>query len=183
MLACFAHFNSSLAFSRPTSVDSVVFAHLALLLYPPLPQAVMASLLRSDFPSLVSHTDRMRATLFPISTGTEPSSPHWPQIRPPTSVPLLVTLKSVSQTLISSFSDLFPMPSSPFPAKKRSKEEEEFKKRRLWWATGVVVAFTTFALWNGIVSMPALRFRSTRKGELLQDDVDDDEDDEIVIEG
>jgi hypothetical protein len=126
----------------------------------------------------------MRSSLFPISEGTEPTSPPWPQVRPPTSTPLLVTLRSISQSLYSSLSDALPTSSSPFPAKKRSKEEEDFKRKRRWWAAGVVVAFTTFALWNGMVSLPALGFGSAEEEEWVEVDVDDDdEEEEVVISG
>ncbi|KAK7467269.1 hypothetical protein VKT23_004326 [Stygiomarasmius scandens] len=44
---------------RPTSLDVVVAAHVALLVHPPFPDPLLQELLQNSYPDLVSHSERI----------------------------------------------------------------------------------------------------------------------------
>ncbi|KAI8321833.1 hypothetical protein GQ54DRAFT_238038, partial [Martensiomyces pterosporus] len=48
---------------RPTTLDTVAYGYLSLILYPELPQATLKSIITSKYPNLVSFCDRMHSQI------------------------------------------------------------------------------------------------------------------------
>jgi len=139
---------------RPSNVDLRLYAHLALLLTP-LPNSLLADLLRSTYPSLVNHHDRISALL-----------PDPPRIAPST--------PSTSRWDMFSSS-----PKSKTTTPKTSKDKSFERARWAWFATaGFGMIAYLFA--SGIVQID---FSGEEEGDWKDaSEFEDDEEEEEIIE-
>jgi sorting and assembly machinery component 37 len=135
-------------------VDLRLYAHLALLLTP-LPNPLLADLLRSTYPALVRHHDRISALL-----------PDPPRIAP--------------STPSTSWWDMFTSsPKSKANSTKTSKDKSFERARWAWFATaGFGMIAYLFA--SGIVQ---IEFSEKEEGEWKDaSEFEDDEEEEEIIE-
>jgi sorting and assembly machinery component 37 len=137
-------------------VDLRLYAHLALLLTP-LPNPLLADLLRSTYPALVNHHDRISALL-----------PDPPRIAP--------------STPSTSWWDMFtssPKSKSKTTTTKTSKDKSFERARWAWFATaGFGMIVYLFA--SGIVQ---IEFSEKEEGEWKDaSEFEDDEEEEEIIE-
>lgn len=143
---------------RLSTVDLRLYAHLALLLTP-LPNSLLADLLRSTYPSLVNHHDRISALLpdLPRIAPSTPSTSWWDMF---TSSP-----KSESK--------------SKTTTPKTSKDKSFERARWAWFATaGFGMIAYLFA--SGIVQ---IEFSEKEEGEWKDaSEFEDDEEEEEIIE-
>jgi sorting and assembly machinery component 37 len=139
---------------RLSTVDLRLYAHLALLLTP-LPNPLLADLLRSTYPALVRHHDRISALL-----------PDPPRIAP--------------STPSTSWWDMFTSsPKSKANTTKTSKDKSFERARWAWFATaGFGMIAYLFA--SGIVQ---IEFSEKEEGEWKDaSEFEDDEEEEEIIE-
>jgi sorting and assembly machinery component 37 len=78
---------------KPSSLDCLAFGYLALMFYPPVPQAWLKEALQARFPRIVSYINRMREGLL----GGDMHLP-W---RPVTARPLYITVGVAARELTS----------------------------------------------------------------------------------
>lgn len=158
--------------NSPSSVDLKLYAHLALLLSPVLPNPLLANLLRSTYPALTQHHDRLSHLLFP---SADPSD-LW------SSIPRLP--RTEARTWSESLSSLLPTgwqgtPSTAKPEsgkrKAKSKKEKEFERARWLWFAGAGLGMVTYLFASGIVS---IQFGSDDDDENEEDTDDEDGDEE-----
>lgn len=117
----------------------------------------MHTLLNAHYPTLIAHTHRMRTHLFPNRST-------WPTVLPP------------SQRNWSSFLsfNLFPHLREPNVRRRAGqKERTALQRRRYTWLAITGVSFATFALWQGIVPLPNLRF-AIGGGDVREEEEEDD---------
>ncbi|WVW84263.1 hypothetical protein I302_106293 [Kwoniella bestiolae CBS 10118] len=154
---------------RPTTLDLALLAQLTFILSPTLPNPLFPNLIRSEYPALVSHHDRLLSLLFPQSWRSIPRS----------------TIPSPPKTsYLESFTSLFSSPpSTSMPAtqgsdeekenKEKSVQEKRFQRGRWLWFAGATVAMVGYLVGSGMVSI-----------EFVSGDEDEDEDEgeEVVFE-
>ncbi|KAK6909796.1 hypothetical protein I203_103818 [Kwoniella mangroviensis CBS 8507] len=156
--------------NRPTTLDLLLFARLTSILTPTLPNPLFPNLIRSDYPTLVFHHDRILSLLFQNQTWS--------------SIPRLTTPTSTTQkTYVESFKSLFF--DSPEQAeesgnkedeKKKSEQEKKFQRGRWLWFAGASMAMIGYLLGSGIVSF---EFASEdEEGQEEEQVIFDDEDEE-----
>ena len=137
-----------------------IFAHLALLLTPTFPNPLLSTLLRSTFPALVSHHDRLLAVLFPGDSSWS-TVPRLPQ---PNKV------ESSWSEWVSSFW-------SAEPRKTQiSKREREFGRARLLWFSGASLAMFTYLLVSGMLTSVRVRMY---EGGVTTEEGDEEEDEGV----
>jgi len=97
------------SFSRPTTLDLSLAAHILLLIHAPLPDTLLSSLLSSSYPALISHARRVLGAAAPSARVLPPE-----RYRP---------------------SALLPYPSfrSWWNEPRRPKTEEEKRFERMRW--------------------------------------------------
>ncbi|WVQ77282.1 hypothetical protein IAR50_006966 [Cryptococcus sp. DSM 104548] len=130
----------------PTTPDLHLFSLLTFLLSPTLPNPFLPSLLRTSYPSLIAHHDRLLTHL----------SLDW------SSFSLLRPRIAKSPTWAETLSSYIPGPSSaPKATDKKEKEKEKkektskeksFERGRWLWFAGAAVSMVSYLFWSGIVA-------------------------------
>ena len=142
---------------RLSTVDLRLYAHLALLLAP-LPNPLVADLLRSTYPALVDHHDRIAALL-----------PEPPRIAP--------------STPSTSWWDMFSSSSSSKSKDVKSKTSKDRSFDRARWAffatSGIAMIAYSFAV--GIIQIRSIS--DDEDGEWRDaSEFEDDEEEEVIVE-
>ena len=122
-----------------------LFAHLSLVLDTDLPNPLLAELLRTHYPNLVSHQDRLKWLLFgpdswsivPIAPPRSPSTPLWD---------LSGWFKSTGQV---------------------DKADAKFKRARWMWYTGALAAMVTYVFASGLVQIEFSEEDTRRRSDAL----------------
>ncbi|ADV23740.1 Hypothetical Protein CGB_H0470W [Cryptococcus gattii WM276] len=142
---------------RPTTLDLALFAQLALVLAPTLPNPLLSNILRSSYPSLVAHHDRVLKRLFS----------SW------STVPMVVNQTPMRTTWVETFASWLPGPSKsrtqpPSSSSTNSKadgkaqddpssklktdKQKAFERGRWLWFAGAAVSMVTYLLVSGVVA-------------------------------
>lgn len=192
--------------TRPTSLDATVFAHLALLIYPTLPQPILSLLLSAEFQNLETHTHRMLYFMWPPSPSSPaplpqplPPRPEIPSRLQPIPWPIR-RLQASPTTLEFVWTAISSLPVALYEAsplsgvlsggertekKERSTSEKKFHRHRMLWFGGVGIALGIFAVANGMVQVPALgwagddeRGAGDEEGEEGEDEEEEEDEEE-----
>jgi sorting and assembly machinery component 37 len=146
---------------RPSSVDLRLYAHLALLLAP-LPNSLLGDLLRSTYPALVQHHDRISALL-----------------------PTPTRIAAVEST--KSWRDLLPAWSSgstskPKATKPKTSKEKSFERARWAWFATAGVGMITYLFASGILAIE-LGGSEEEEGSEWKDasELDLEEEEEVIV--
>ncbi|KAE8539169.1 hypothetical protein D1P53_004259 [Cryptococcus gattii VGV] len=142
---------------RPTTLDLALFAQLALVLAPTLPNPLLSNSLRSSYPSLVAHHDRVLKRLFS----------SW------STVPMVVNQTPTRTTWVETFASWLPGPSksriqppsssSTNPkgdgkaqddpsSKLKTDKQKAFERGRWLWFAGAAVSMVTYLFVSGVVA-------------------------------
>ncbi|WWD17008.1 hypothetical protein CI109_101444 [Kwoniella shandongensis] len=152
---------------RPTTLDLALFAQLTFVLSPTLPNPLLPNLLRSSYPTLIAHHDRLSSVLFPHSSWSAiPCAPRPPKPEP---------------TYLETIQSWWQPESSPKPNGEKKKEgktpkEKQFERGRWLWFAGATVAMISYVLASGMVQIDF----SGEDDDWIdaEDDEDEDEEDE-----
>ncbi|KAL1411381.1 hypothetical protein Q8F55_002337 [Vanrija albida] len=153
--------------SMPTSLDIALFSQLTLVLSTNLPNSLLANLLRETYPVLAAHHDAMRATIFPGGWGAVR------RLAPPSPPSFVESLKLslpawAGGSAGGSVPDASGLDADELEVKAKEKERQ-FAWGRYAWFAAAGVAFVTYALSSGLLSIDL-------SGDDLEYDEDDDED-------
>ena len=155
--------------SNPTTADLRLYAHLAMILTP-LPNPLLADLIRSTYPVLVQLHDRIQA-LLPEPTRIEPTP-----------------RQSKSWWDTFSFASSSPPATKTNPKSKgKSASERRFEMGRWAWFATAGVGMITYLFASGIVSIDFEGDADKEGGEWqdaseLDDEDDEEDEDEIIVE-
>ncbi|OCF31951.1 hypothetical protein I316_06334 [Kwoniella heveanensis BCC8398] len=139
---------------RPTTSDIALFAHLTFVLTPTLPNPLLPNLLRSSYPTLIEHHDRLLSLLFP--------SGSWSSV--PT-IPRSASQQRKQQSYYDIISSWIPYNGNGRAAashgnggvqgKKdgKSAKEKQFERGRWLWFAGATVAMIGYLLASGMVQI------------------------------
>lgn len=156
--------------SDPTTADLRLYAHLAMILTP-LPNPLLAELIRSTYPVLVQLHDRIQA-LLPEPTRIEPTP---------------IQSKSWWETF-SFASSSSPATKANPKGKGKSASEKRFEMGRWAWFATAGVGMITYLFASGIVSIDFEGDADKEGGdwkdasELDDEGEDEEEEDEIIVE-
>ena len=134
---------------RPTTTDLWLFANLTLVLSPTLPNPLLPDLLKSHFPAVVAHHQRVLQVLFP-----GPESLAWSNIP---HIPPVQSTATWSDYLPSS--SWFRRPATGRPAeqasekRKKSKAERQFERGRWLWYAAAIGGMVLYVFANGLVKI------------------------------
>ncbi|GJJ78715.1 metaxin [Entomortierella parvispora] len=135
---------------RPTTLDAKVFGHLALQLYPELPDPHFQKMLQEDFPRLVAYCDRCREEFFAnLPDKTEPTE-NSPFFTNPFSAPK-EWFKNTFLTAPASANGHVNGSASEQEKHQKSKEERDFDLKRIYAVTFGTLAMVTYVIVNGLV--------------------------------
>ncbi|KAF9432828.1 hypothetical protein BGZ76_010258 [Entomortierella beljakovae] len=135
---------------KPSSLDAKVFGYLAIQLFPDIPNPRFREILKAEFPRLVAYSERCREEFFANLPDITPPSDPSPFYKNPIFAPK------------EWFMSAFFLPSTNSSSKytvtsnemvKKSKEQREFDVKRVYAITFGVVAMTTYAILNGLVTV------------------------------
>ncbi|ODO05059.1 hypothetical protein I350_05672 [Cryptococcus amylolentus CBS 6273] len=129
----------------PTTPDLHLFSLLTFLLTPSLPNPLLPTLLRTTYPSLVTHHDRLLTHL----------SLDWASF--PLLRPRIVKAASWGETLSSfipgpSASASTPKKTEKEGKKEKTSKEKSFERGRWLWFAGAAVSMVSYLFWSGIVA-------------------------------
>ncbi|KAJ2003946.1 hypothetical protein H4R26_002782 [Coemansia thaxteri] len=123
---------------KPTTLDTVVYGYLSLMLYPDLPQNTLKSMIVKDYPNLADFCNRIHAQLEAPDVASEPS---W--------------AAGVGQIIKQSLPQFDVFGSYSLA---RAKDDPDLASKLLSVASALV-AFFGYALYNGIIPVPDLKPR------------------------
>ena len=147
--------------TSPTTLDLTLFAQLTLLRSISLPNPLLQNLIKTSFPALEAHHDRVLSVLFP-------ESPAWSGIpRAPQPAP---TQTGIWDSAVSWWAG----PRTGRSGKSKDEGDEAFIRARWLWYAGAAGAMVTYLWSTGIVN--AKSFDGWVGGGEEEDDEDDDED-------
>ncbi|WWC69888.1 uncharacterized protein I206_103831 [Kwoniella pini CBS 10737] len=146
---------------RPSTLDLALFAQLTFMLTPALPNPLLPNLIRSTYPSLVAHHDRLFSLLFSNSYVSIPRTNDTP-----------TSQKSYLESITSFISAPFSSSSEERNQKgekkeKKSDQEKRFERGRWLWFTGATVAMIGYLLTSGMIS---IEFGSGKDDEEVYED-------------
>lgn len=145
-------------FNRPTTVDLALFAQLAFVLAPTLPNPLLPNVLRSLYPSLVAHHDRLLERLFP----------SW------STVPMVMSQTPARITWGETFASWLPGPSrsqnqpssssstdskdnskgqNGCPSKPKTDKQKAFERGRWLWFAGAAVSMVAYLFVSGVIAL------------------------------
>ncbi|WWC62209.1 uncharacterized protein I303_104804 [Kwoniella dejecticola CBS 10117] len=132
---------------RPTTLDVALFAQLTFVLTPTLPNPLLPNLIRTAYPSLLSHHDRLLSLLFSDSWSSAPRT-----TAPPRSEQSY--LESITSFISSPFSSSSPPKTGNGQKKeKKSDQEKRFERGRWLWFTGATVAMIGYLITSGMIKI------------------------------
>ncbi|WWC89005.1 uncharacterized protein L201_003922 [Kwoniella dendrophila CBS 6074] len=161
--------------NKPTTLDLHLFAQLTFILTPTLPNPLLPNIIRSTYPTMIAHHDRLLSLLFPnsgwnlVPRSTVPPPPQKSYLESITSLFTISTASSRNNHGQSSNGEK--------EKKGKSAEEKKFERGRWLWFTGATVAMIGYVLTSGLVS---IEFGSESKEE--EEFVEDVEGEELVQE-
>lgn len=151
----------------------MLFAHLTLLLTPDWPNPLLSNLLKSSYPRLVAHHDRIRDQLFPDWTV--------PRIEANPAQSWSDSIRNWSWSA-SAGSD-----GPGLEKRKKSETEKRFERGRWIWFASAAVAMVGYLLASGVVKVEFGDEEEEVEVEdeeieeeilIIDDDEDEDSDDE-----
>ncbi|OWZ35092.1 hypothetical protein LQV05_005965 [Cryptococcus neoformans] len=143
---------------QPTTVDLAFFAQLAFVLAPTLPNPLLPNVLRSLYPSLVAHHDRLLERLFP----------SW------STVPMVMSQTPARITWGETFASWLPGPSrsrnqpssssstdskdnskgqNGCPSKPKTDKQKAFERGRWLWFAGAAVSMVAYLFVSGVIAL------------------------------
>jgi sorting and assembly machinery component 37 len=134
----------------PTSLDIALFANLALVLDPALPDPLLANFIRAELPSLSAHHDRVLASLWPrgwdsvrrVTVGTAPAPSLGERVR------------SFLPSWAGGPSSTASRKASEEPGEQTSKDAARRLARGRWmWFLAVPFTVVVYLLASGVVEI------------------------------
>ncbi|WVF71137.1 hypothetical protein IAT40_005934 [Kwoniella sp. CBS 6097] len=156
---------------KPSTLDLALFAQLTFVLTPTLPNPLLPNLLRSSYPTLVEHHDRLLSLLLPSGSWTSiPTAPRPVSQRKQTYYDMISSWIPYNGRSASTNTN---GNGNGKDTKKdgKSAKEKQFERGRWLWFAGATVAMIGYLLASGMVQIEI-------GGGNGSDDDDDDEDDE-----
>ncbi|KAJ3176315.1 metaxin 1 [Geranomyces variabilis] len=128
---------------RPSSLDAVVFGHLALHCIPSLAEPTLFSILTFEFPTLHAYCDRLRTELFTAPLRQSPN--HRPSY---ILTDMLRSPLTYARSLLDKLSG-----SVTVPAKEMKPKERRDQLVTIGSTVGAIAVFLGYVFYNGIVEI------------------------------
>lgn len=153
-----------------STLDIMVYGHLATHLYSDLPNPSLAIILRTEFPRLVMFCDRMKDRLSEREI-----------------------IKFPANDLPSVFTGILRSPRAWFnntlwqarnlEKEEKSQTQKDFERKRIISITGAILFMATYVIWNKIISIEVISEKDDKEENVYydndgNDDNDDDDDDD-----
>lgn len=148
-------------YTKPTSLDVALWSQLSLVLSVEWPNAVLGDLLRSTYPTLVAHHDRVQKKL-----GA------WPERLATPAPPSVVS--SLREYLPSWLGGPASEAKRDADAQRQAEKDKKFRYGRYAWFAGAGIAFITYILASGIVQID---FGDEEEWVDVEEEDDDEEED------
>jgi sorting and assembly machinery component 37 len=172
----------------PTTPDLLLFAHLSLLLTPTFPNPLLPDLIRSTYPSLSAHHDRVRSALFGgarihADSSSDASAGAYAVIHRITLPPSPTLWESLSDTVSSWWADTTTgngsgSASAGDKPRKKTAKEKEFERGRWAWFAAAGVGMVVYLLASGLVRVEYAGEGDDEEEGEENEDGDEDEDEE-----
>lgn len=130
---------------RPTTLDCIVFGHLALHLYPDLAHGRLQHILRHEYPRLATYCDRLKAEWFSTEHQESEPSEEVPSLWRTFYSNPTAFFRNIKDDIVSYMGNEKPV--------KKSEAELDFQKKRIWSIAGGLTFFLAYVIYNGIVSV------------------------------
>jgi len=165
------HEKSFFFYDRPTSLDVLLASRVLLLTAPPFPDPLIGDVLRTSFPTLITHAQLVLKTAFP----TRPFSDNY------------TVLPNERPTLSSLLPPLSMLWERPRHAELKPKLADEVRFERGRWLWFGMAALGTIAYWVLTPQTFVLAFANSDDDQVAADpgeeDEVEDEDEDVVEEG
>lgn len=175
------------SFYRPTTLDLALFAQLALVLAPTLPNPLLPNILRSSYPSLVAHHDRVLKRLFsswstvPMVVNQTPTQTTWGET-------FVSWLPGPSKSRIQAPSSSSTNPKGDSKAqddpssKPKTDKQKAFERGRWLWFAGAAVSMVTYLFVSGVVAFEFGDEEEDEEWAVYEEDGEEEEEKETILE-
>ncbi|KAI8074054.1 Tom37 C-terminal domain-containing protein [Gongronella butleri] len=126
-----------------STLDCIVFGHLALHYYPELPHRRLQHILKVEYPRLARYCERFHASYFAEDSQLSPAAADVPSL-----------WKMVWQQPLAYLSSIRTTPDTSGKAKPvKSDAQIEFEKKRIWSFAGGFTFLLAYIIYNGLISV------------------------------